>query len=166
MRSVREVTQRNADCVGCVDRSDGSVDLQQAPHHALHLRLVGGAVSGHGLLDRVGRVLSDVGTAASGLSHDHPGGLSDPDGGADVDLEQDAFEGDHVNGVLGEQLAHVVGDGGQAIGHRVIGRGAQHAHGVDMVLRGATFDHAIAAARQPRVDPENEHGFDATRSAT
>ena len=81
------------------------------------------------------------------------------DGGAHVDLEEHPLDGHHLGPVLGEQRPQVGLEGGQPVGHVERRVGAQDAGGHGPGPAAGALDHAVAAARQTRVDAEHEHGF-------
>ena len=96
------------------------------------------------------------------VTHDDPGRLGDPEGGADVHREQDALHGDLDRWMLGGERPDVALDRVQAIGHGVSRRRREHAEGHQPWLAPARVDDRVAASREAGVDPPNEHGFDPT----
>ena len=72
-------------------------------HHALHLRLVGRAVAGDGLLHLVRRVLHDLAAGRGRLGQREPARLADAHRRAHVDLEEHLLDGHDVGLQLGDQ---------------------------------------------------------------
>ena len=153
------MAQGQGDGVGRVDRAEGSVDAEEGLHHALHLLLVGAAVAGDRLLDLVRRVLDHLGPGGDTLDHGEACGLRHRNGRASVDLEQHTLDRHHRRPVLRDELAQVVAQGRQPLRHGLVGFGAQDPGGEGPRPPALLLDHAVAAALQPGVDAENEHGF-------
>ena len=68
---------------------------------------------------------------------------------------------DRIGAQLDQQLAQVGGQGGQPVRQRVVGRGAQDAgrHRLEPAGERPSSHRAVAAARQPRVDPHHERSL-------
>ena len=100
-----------------------------------------------------------------------PTGLAHRDRGAGVHLEEDPFHRDRTGPDLGDERFEIGLERREPRGQGDLRIGAQHAVRDRFEAGAGAGDRAVAAARQPGIDPENravggssvEHGFDPKR---
>src|SRR6478735_9748351 len=128
--------------------------------------LVGGPAAGHGGLDLRGGVQRHGDSPARGGGNHHAGGLGNAHHRADVELGEDAFDGEDLRLVLVQPLIDRGGDDQQALVQAFLRGGADDAeghHGGAAVL----FDvhDADPAAGEARIDAEDAKGHSASSAA-
>lgn len=150
---------RDGDCqrVGGVVGLGDLVQLQEDARHLLHLSLVRGAVSRHGLFDLVGRVLEDLQSRLLEGEQRHAARLSHRDGGRDVALEEQFLHGGSIGFVFFQQGTQAAVETLQPRGDGVRFRGEDHAEG-DRVQPPVGFEahQSVAGGGEAGVNSERE----------
>ena len=102
-----QVAERHRCGISGVGRPRRRFETQQRLHHALYLVLVGCAPSTDGLFDLVRRVLHDLGAGRRAFGHGDATRLGHPHRGANVHLEEDPLDGDHLGAEFLDEAAQL-----------------------------------------------------------
>lgn len=155
------MTERNGCCIGSVGWGQQLGEAKQGLHHLADLVLTGRAVPGHGLLDLVGRVLSNIATGYDRFGHDDPASHPDSHRSTDILLEQHPLDRDDVRTDVCDQRTDFELEFGEPLG-QIDPRIRPNHTCRNGTRRTSTLDAAVAAPREARVDPENEHLYDSS----
>ena len=149
--------------IGGICRLGGRGQAKTQLHHALHLFLVGTAVTSNRVLHLIGRVLGHLTPGVERLNERQSTGLSDAHGRADVHLEEDSFHGNRLRAILGDEGTKIIPEQEQTFSEFGIGRCSKDTHRhCPSLPRTEGLDAGIPAPGETRVDAEDEHGFDCT----
>ena len=109
-RRRERVADRDRERIGGVARRRRSLERQDRPHHALHLRLLGAAVAADRLLDAGGRILSALDADRRGGDEHRSARLPDGERDAGVGADERLFHCDGVRLVLRDERLHPLED--------------------------------------------------------
>ena len=119
------MAQRQRGGVGRIGGSGRGGEAEPHLHHLLHLRLVGAAPSGDGVLDLVRCVLHDLAAERRRLGKRQPAGLTDAHRRAHVDLKEDLLDDNDVGAELAQQGNDLGLQRGEALRKLIGGRRTQ-----------------------------------------
>lgn len=156
------MTECNSGSIGGIGRRQTFGQPEKGLDHLTDLVLAGRAVPGNGLLDLVGRILGNIALGHNRFGHDDPARHPDPHRSTDVLLEQDTLDRHHLRPEVGDQQANLALEFGEALGQIDAWIRSDHTCG-NSTRRTPMFDAAVAAPRETRVDPKNEHMYDSIR---
>ena len=133
-------------------------ELEERPHHPLHLLLGLLTVTGHRLLDHHG---GELGHRKAGLHEgqdEHPAGMAELQGGTGIDRGEDILHCRVMRLVGGDHLADADMEFLKPFGKGFGRGGTDHAAGHEKKLAAALVDNAVAGHPRTRVDAEQAAG--------
>ena len=152
------MANRRSQCIRRI-RRDGSVELQNAPHHELHLRLLGAAGTDHGLLDLPRRILEYLGVRIDGAADRRTARLAQFQGAVRISIDEHPLDGDFLRPVLRHHGAYTAKYFAQA--HREFSLlGANDAARHVGESRPGRVHYAEPGALRARIDTEHPHRRD------
>jgi voltage-gated potassium channel Kch len=155
---VPAAAQGDRERIGDIGRLGGLGEVPDRLDGALHLELSGVAVTDHGLLDAVGRVLLDPQALSLRDEEYYTAGVAHEDGRPWMSIVRiELFDSADVGFVFGDELFQLVLQLGEALGERFSRGQADHAAGDEGRAQQFPIDHAIAGEAQAGINAENSH---------
>ena len=131
---------------------------QENPHHLLHLAFLRPAIAGDSLLDLTRRVLRHGDVGLRQREQDDAAGLADANGGGNIALEEERFDGPTLRPMHRQQLTELPMQFQEALRHRGLWQSGKHAVGHQFdPLAGLFSDQSVARAGRPRINPDRQH---------
>ena len=128
---------------------------KQAPHHGLHLRLVGMADADHGFLDVVGRIFGDFQPRLRRGQKRNRARVPQFQRRQRVFGDEGLLDGHRMGRMLRQNRADALMQRRQTFPQAMRCRGDDDAIGDMGELGARDFDHAPAGARKPRIESGN-----------
>ncbi len=151
------MAERGGERVGGVG-ADIAGRRQQPPHHEGDLRLVGPAGADQGFLDRRRRIFRDAKPRARTRRERHAARLAERQGRARIGIDERLLHRSLVRAMRGDDGLKAAHQLAETHGERLLGVWRDHAMRDVSEPRAFAGDHAPAAAREARINAEDEDG--------
>jgi len=134
--------------------SHRSIQLENASHHELNLRLFGVARSDHSLLDLTRGVFKDIHLGIGSAANRRAARLAQFQGAVGIAIDEYSLDGDFLRPILRDDGLHAAEDFAQP--SREFGlAGSNHSASHVGQARAAGIQYAEAGALRPRIDAEH-----------